>query len=79
MYPMDSITSFKPTSMSERDIEYTVTFKWRVITPGAPDLGSVYTSTLNLTQTVLAPQYDWGAMLNSMITTYTYFGNGIYH
>ena len=78
IYPLDTVTSFVPSSQTERLFEYEVTFIYRTVDENHPDFGTEQTATLQVEQTVLAPTYDWAAMLETLMSM-TYFGNGIYH
>jgi hypothetical protein len=77
--PMDAITSWVPSSRTQELITYSATWNYYVGEQGDPYFEEPSTDTINLEMIVYAPSNDWGAMLNSYIKTYTYFGNGIYH
>lgn len=77
--PLDTITTWVPSSRTEEVITYTSTWTYYVNEPLDPNYQVPQSTSINLAQTVYAPTNDWASMLQSYIKTYTYFGNGIYH
>lgn len=77
--PLDTITRWQPSSQTEESIVYTAVWNFYVNDSGESDNQVQQSRSLTLNQTVYAPTNDWAALLNSYMSTYTYFGNGIYH
>lgn len=67
IYPMDTITKFKPDNREFVSINYTATLTTSVITGSASIIQDVYQPTSN-----------WGSLMNELLDM-TYFKNGIYH
>ena len=77
IYPMDSITTFLPSTQTVANIRYTSTWEYYNLEDD-PDKENLLTSSITLDMTVYAPSQDWMALMQSMMKL-TYFGNGIYH
>ena len=77
VYPMDSITSFVPSSRVVETIEYNATWEYYRLDTD-PDKNNLLSTSLKLNMTVYAPSNDWQALMQSAMEL-TYFYNGIYH
>lgn len=78
LYPIDALTAFVPSSQIEFLFEYAVSFTYRIVGESEDDFGQEFTAGLKLYQTVLAPNHNWEALMQQIISM-SYFGNGIYH
>ena len=67
IYPMDTITKFKPDNREFVSINYTATLTTSIATGSATIIQDVYQPTSN-----------WGGLMNQLLDI-TYFKNGIYH
>ena len=67
IYPMDSITKFKPDDREFRTITYTVS----IVT-------DIVSGTATVIQDVYQPTSSWGGLLDQLLQI-CYFTNGIYH
>lgn len=67
IYPMDTITKFKPDNREFVSINYTATL-----------VTSLASGTASILHDVYQPTSDWGGLMNQLLDI-TYFKNGIYH
>jgi hypothetical protein len=67
IYPMDSVTKFRPDDREFRTITYTVSLTT-----------SIASGIATVMQDVYQPTYNWGQLLTQLLET-CYFTNGIYH
>ena len=67
IYPMDSVTKFKPDDREMIPVVYTATLST-----------SIVAGSCTIIQDVYQPTYNWGQLLRELLAT-CYFTNGIYH
>lgn len=67
IYPMDTITKFKPDNREFVSIVY-----------GATLTSDIISGSATIVQDVYQPTSDWGSLMNQLLDM-TYFKNGIYH
>ena len=69
VYPMDTLTSFRPDTRTRVVLEFSATVRCKV-------LGQTVNETVTWTQTVSQNPYDWGSEVSDALNNRSYFANG---